>query len=216
MPRLTFRPARGRRESVCLAVAGGGGGPEVGAFGVVDRAEDAFLHKGDVLSDGLDELFHILAFGEVVGGAGVFDHGQSQAVHRARDVAFLDVDEWADEGHAALVHIRSRSEAGEAPLIKEGHERRLRHVVRVVTEGEFAAAQTVDLAVQCASAEFGAKRAGVGLLPRVKDYLRDVRFDDMAGDAERFAKPRDGVRLRDGGVFEAHVHRDGFEVEPLR
>ena len=79
-PSVRCAGRRGRRESVCLAVAGGGGGPEVGAFGVVDRAEDAFLHKGDVLSDGLDELFHILAFGEVVGGAGVFDHGQSQAV----------------------------------------------------------------------------------------------------------------------------------------
>ena len=55
-PSVRCAGRRGRRESVCLAVAGGGGGPEVGAFGVVDCPKYAFFCKGYVFADMFDEV----------------------------------------------------------------------------------------------------------------------------------------------------------------
>ena len=187
--------------------------PEIGAFGVVDRAQDALLGGGDVAAKFLYQTFHELAFSGVVGRAGVLDDGEPQAVHSAFDVAFLNVDKGADERYAALVHIRRGGEAGESAFVKQGHERGFRHIVRIVSEGEFASSQPYYLAVKGASAEFRAEGAGVGLLSCVEHYLRDIRFDYMTGDAQVIAEPRYGVRRGDGSVLEAHVYGDGLEVE---
>ena len=50
--------------------------PQVGAFGVVDRAEDAFFGKGDFFAYRFYEVFHILALGGVICGTGIFDDGE--------------------------------------------------------------------------------------------------------------------------------------------
>ena len=182
---------------------------------MVDRAEDALFRGGDLRIQPLYQFFHVFAFSGVICGAGVFHHGQAQAVDRAYYVAFLDVDERAYERDAALVHIRGGGEAGESSLVEQGHQGGLRHVVRVVPESEFAAAETYDLAVQRASAEFCAERAGVGFLPCFEDDLGDVRFQDMALNAYLAAVQRKGVVFGDGGVLKAHVHGDGGELEAL-
>lgn len=85
--------------------------PQVGAFGVVDSAEDALFGKGDVLADGLYQAFHVFALGDVICGTWVLHHGQVKPFHRGDDVVFLDVDEGADERYAALVHVGGGREA---------------------------------------------------------------------------------------------------------
>ena len=85
--------------------------PEVGAFGVVDSAEDALFGKGDVLADCLYQSFHVFAFGDVICGTRVLHHGQVKPFHRGENVVFLDVDEGADERYAALVHVGGGGEA---------------------------------------------------------------------------------------------------------
>lgn len=82
-----------------------------------------------------------------------------------------------------------------------------------MAESEFAAAKTVDLAVERAAAEFRAKGAGVGLLPHVEHDLGDVRLYDVSFHAYRAAIFGKRVVLRDGSVLEAHINRDGGELE---
>lgn len=161
--------------------------PQVGAFGVVDSAEDALFGKGDVLADCLYQAFHVFALSDVICGTRILHHGQVKPFHRGENVVFLDVDEGADERYAALVHVGGGGEAGETSLVEERHQHGFRHVVRIVAESEFAAAKTVDLAVERAAAEFRAKGAGVGLLPRVEYDLGDVRLYDVSFHAYRAA-----------------------------
>ena len=105
--------------------------PQVGAFGVVDRAEDAFFGKWDFFAYRFYEVFHILALGGVICWTGIFDDGERKPFYRGADVVFLDVDEGTYERDAALVHISGRRKAGKPAFVQQGHQNGLRHVVGV-------------------------------------------------------------------------------------
>ena len=155
--------------------------PQIIPFGVVYRAQNALFGKGDILADVFDEVFHIFALRFVIHSARIVDDGQTEARDGGFDVIFLDIDKRTDKGYARFVHISGGSKARKATFVQERQEHRFGNVVGVMTEREFAAAESVYFVVQCTSAHLRAKRARVGFLSRVENDFRNVRFYDMVG-----------------------------------
>ena len=138
---------------------------------------------------------------------------QVQALHNAAHLVLAAVEQRADLRDAAAVEVRHRLEATDPPLEEQVHQQRLNRVVVVVAERDLGDAQLLQRRVETAAAEFGAERAGILLLPLLKDDLIDRRLDPRIGYVQTAAELRhlvEALSRRPG------LERDGVDGKRLR
>lgn len=65
--------------------------------GIADGGEDIFFRHGVEGGEGFHQLFDLLALGDAVLGAGVFDDGDFQPLDGGDDFFLREIDKWADQ-----------------------------------------------------------------------------------------------------------------------
>ena len=178
--------------------------------------KDLLPQVGVVLGQGADELLDLLALGVAVGGAGVEDHRQPLHLRRLPEHPLRAVEQRPDLGDVGAVQIGHRLEAGDPPLVKEGEEKGLDGVVKVVAQGDLGDAPVPDGVVKGPPPHLGAHGAGVLLLPQVEDDVVDLRGQKGVGDLQRLAVGRHRGEVHPlAPVHAAHVQGEGLHREGL-
>ena len=187
---------------------------------VLGSLEEVFLNLGVILFQLRNEAFDFEALGggsfvrmfkaELLGeAAGALEKVKSVVVAEAADVLLSHEVHGADEFHAGEV---SALQLGHHGLILAGvehaHEDGLDHIVVVMAEGNFVAAQLLRMAVEIAAAHARAQIAG-GFFDFI-DRVKNLRLEDGQRNAEKLCVALDERAVR-VAVTRVHDQKDQFE-----
>ena len=160
----------------------------------MDAAEDAVLDVGvvalEAAQQGLDLLplgttAAVVAHGAVLSkAAGTLDELQLIVALPGQNILFMDAVHGPDEGHAGEAGAVQLGRHGlQLRTVEHAHDGGLDHIVEVMPQRDFVAAQLLGLAVQVAAAHPGAEVAGV--LVGVVGHGKDVALENGHRDVQQ-------------------------------
>ena len=178
----------------------------------VDAAEDAVFNVGVVALEAAEQDLDLLplgaaatvvAHGAVLGkAAGALDEFQVIVALPGQNIFFPDAVHRADQGHAGKAGAVEHGGHGlQLGTVEHAHDGRLDHVIEVVAQRDFIAAQLLGLAVEVAAAHPGAEIAGVFV--GVVGHREDVALEDGHRDVEQLGV---GLDLLAVDLVVAGVH----------
>ncbi len=144
-----------------------------------------------------------------VGRAGALNEWQVPTGFIKDDILFLDENQRTDQRDFLAVKISHRHKGVDAAFVKQTEKKSFDHVIRVVSEGNFIAAQFFGKIMQGAAPHARTECARIFLLPDIKDNLGDGRFFNGVGhiDAPTIISYR-----REIHPFQSCIQRDGYQV----
>ena len=77
--------------------------PQIVSLGVHDGIGKLLAHVWILFRKVTQNLFHAFPFGVLVSRAGIFYN--RHVLRQSQNVAFLNVDHWANQGHSHSVHV---------------------------------------------------------------------------------------------------------------
>ncbi len=188
----------------------------------VDAAENAVFDVGILTLQAAQQSLDLLPFGTAAAvvahgavlrkAAGALDEFQLVVALPGQNVLFTDAVHRADEGHAGETGAVELGRHGlQLGTVEHAHHGGLDHIIEVMAQRDFIAAQLPGLAVQVAAAHPGAEVTGVFV--GVVGYGKDVALKNRYRDVQQFGIALDllAVDLVIAGVhdqkyqFKGHI-----------
>ena len=185
----------------------------------VDAAEDAVLDVGVVAlqaaQQGLDLLplgtaAAVVAHGAVFGkAAGTLNELKVVVALPRQNILLADAVHRADEGHAGEAGAVELGRHGlQLGAVEHAHDGGFDHIVEVVAQCNFIAAQLLGLAVQVAAAHPGAEIAGIFV--GVVGHGKNVAFKNRHRDVQQLCIRLDFLAV---DLIVAGVHHQKHQLE---
>lgn len=103
-----------------------------------------------------------------------------------------------------------RLETGQPPLIKQGQEKRLHRIVKVVSQGDLIQPQILHGVVDGPTAHLGAHGTRVLLSAQIKNNVKDLRLQQVVGYLQLPAQSRHRRKVH---LRHSRVDGDGMQLK---
>ena len=184
----------------------------------VDAAENAVFDVGILTLQAAQQSLDLLPFGTAAvvahgavlrKAAGALDELQLVVALPGQNVLFTDAVHRADEGHAGETGAVELGRHGlQLGTVEHAHHGGLDHIIEVMAQRDFIAAQLLGLAVQVAAAHPGAEVAGVFV--GVVGYGKDVALENGHRDVQQLGV---GLDLLAIDLVVAGVHDQKYQFK---